>query len=210
MITFDHLQRAITLTQFDGFTAQMGMAPVGRERMYPKPDNPPRQSAVLVLIYPRLNSGLHLLLTKRTSHLRGHSGQISFPGGRQDDTDSSLEYTALREACEEVGICQHSQVNIIGRLSKMWIPPTNFDVHPIVATMPAEPEIIPNPAEVAAVLHMPLRSLIDDATKQSTQMQIRDMNIEVPYYDVEGQIVWGATAGMLSELELRLKTVLNS
>lgn len=98
----------------------------------------------------------------------------------------------------------------MGRLSKMWIPPSNFEVYPIVATMQSEPKITPNPAEVAHVLHMSLDSLVDDQTKKTTQMSFRDMVFDVPYYDVEGQIVWGATAAMLSELEIRLKTVLNS
>jgi 8-oxo-dGTP pyrophosphatase MutT (NUDIX family) len=208
MITFKDIEQALNLQDFDGQTAQMGMAPTGRSLIKADPDNPPRQSAVLVLIYPEMGEGLHLILTKRTDHLNGHSGQVSFPGGSVDEDDASYIDTALREACEEVGICSQTQVKIIGRLTTMWIPPSNFDVHPIVAMMTREPKITPNPDEVAAVLHMPLSALLDDATKKKTKMALRDFNLDVPYYDVGGHIVWGATAGMLSELELRLKQVL--
>lgn len=209
-VTIEHIQQALNLPHFDGFKAQMRMAPEGRERMLPKTDKPPRQSAVLVLIYPKYDTGLNILLTRRTVTLRGHSGQVSFPGGRVDETDDSLEQTALRETCEEVGICDEADVHILGRLSKMWIPPSNFEVHPIVATMRSTPHLIPSPHEVADVLHLPLNALIDNKTKKMTQMKFGNTSFDVPYYDVQGQIVWGATAGMLSELELRLKQVIHS
>jgi 8-oxo-dGTP pyrophosphatase MutT (NUDIX family) len=209
IITIDTICDALALLDFDGFKAQLGMTPAGRERLRSTPDNPPRQSAVLVLIYPEANGELHLLLTKRTDSLRGHSGQVSFPGGSMDEEDLTYEDTALRETCEELGICEPSEIQILGRLSKMWIPPSNFDVIPVVATMNHKPELYPSPFEVAKVLHMPLASLVDDATKRTTVMDFRGMPVDVPYYDVDGYIVWGATAGMLCELEHRLKVVLN-
>lgn len=208
MISFKDVEQALKLKGFDGKTAQMGMAPEGRNLMKPNPKNLPRQSAVLVLIYPKVGEGLHVLLTKRTDSLRGHSGQVSFPGGTMDEEDASYIETALREACEEVGICRQTQVKILGRLTTMWIPPTNFDVHPIVAMISKEPQLTPSPDEVAEVLHMPLSALLDDATKKMTKMTLRGFTLDIPYYDVEGHIVWGATAGMLSEFELRLKKVL--
>lgn len=208
MITLDHIQQALNLTQFDSHQAQMSMSPAGRENMRPKPDNPPRQSAVLILIYPK-HDDLTLLLTKRNPNLRGHSGQVSFPGGRCDDTDTSIQHTALRETCEEVGICDSKRLTVIGQLTKMWIPPSNYDVHPFVATTPEQPQFIPNPDEVASILELPLIKLIDDATKKITQMDFRQTTFDVPYYDVSGEIVWGATAGMLAELEHRLKYVLD-
>lgn len=207
-ITIDHLHRALDLPNFDSYDAQMGMSPVGRERMYPNRDNPPRQSAVLVLIYPNANQNLNLVLTKRTDHLRGHSGQVSFPGGSRDDTDTSYEHTALREACEEIAVCDAGQIQVIGRLSKMWIPPSNFEVVPVVATMMQKPDMRPSPDEVAQILTLSLSTLLDDKTKKTTPMKFRGTTFDVPYYDVAGQIVWGATAAMLSELEQRLKLTL--
>lgn len=210
MLSFKHIEQALNLPDFDGYQAQMAMAPAVRERMFPDPDNPPRQSAVLVLIYPKPSEGLQIILTKRTERLRGHSGQVSFPGGSRDEDDDSFEHTALRETCEEIGICEQSQINLIGRLTTMWIPPSNFEVVPVVATMQYEPEMFPSPDEVDSVLHMPLDSLLDDNIKKTTEMTFRDMTFDVPYYDVDEHIVWGATAGMLRELELRLKIVLDS
>jgi 8-oxo-dGTP pyrophosphatase MutT (NUDIX family) len=206
MISFKTLQSALEIPDFDGFKAQLGMSPKGRERMQPNPANPPRQSAVLVLAYPQIGEGLHLLLTKRTDSLRGHSGQVSFPGGSIDPEDISHEATALREAYEEVGLCD--KPHILGSLTDLWIPPSNFEVHPVVASLEYTPLLTANPAEVAQILHMPLDALLDPTTKKITQMDFRGSSIDVPYYDVEGHVVWGATAAMLSELELRLKQVL--
>jgi 8-oxo-dGTP pyrophosphatase MutT (NUDIX family) len=207
MITFEHIRRAVSLQAFDGFDAQMKMAPSARRNLNPDPAKPPRQSAVLILIHPR-PSGLHLILTKRTDHLRGHSGQVSFPGGSQDPDDLSVERTALREACEEIGICGEVQPEIIGKLTKMWIPPSNFDVYPVVALLDREPRMTANPHEVDCILHLALDDLLSPAIKRTTLMDFRGTPVTVPYYDVEGHIVWGATAGMLSELEQRLQTVL--
>jgi 8-oxo-dGTP pyrophosphatase MutT (NUDIX family) len=208
MVTFKDIEQALNLENFDGKKAQMGRAPEGRNLMFPDPEQPPRQSAVLVLIYPKVGAGLHIVLTKRTDSLRGHSGQVSFPGGSMDEDDASHIETALREACEEIGVCSKRELKIIGCLTSMWIPPSNFDVHPIVAIMNKEPKITASPDEVAEVLHMSLAALLDDSSKKMTKMTLHGMTLDIPYYDVEGHVVWGATAGMLSELELRLKEVL--
>lgn len=209
-ITLTNIQKSLALEDFDGRKAQMAMSPAGRERMKPQAGSNPRQAAVLVLIYPDADSGLNLILTKRTDSLRGHSGQVSFPGGSVDDDDASYEAAALRETCEELGICDTSTIQILGRLSTLWIPPSNFEVVPIVAYIDHLPKIIPSPFEVAKVLHMSLSALIDDATKCTTPMTFRGQTWDVPYYDVDDHVVWGATCAMLSEFEQRLKTILNN
>lgn len=206
MVTFATIRSAMALTNFDGEDAQMSMVPPERRLLMPDPAHPPRQSAVLVLIYPKADSSLHLILTKRTDKLRGHSGQVSFPGGSRDPEDPSYEATALRETCEELGFCD--PVEIIGQLARLWIPPSNFEVTPIVAITHQEPILSPNPDEVESVLHLPILHLLSPEIKRKTAMNFRGKMTDVPYFDVDGHVVWGATAAMLGELELRLRRVL--
>jgi len=208
IITIQQIEAALNIRSFDGLDAQMQMAPRERHTMRASPDKPARPSAVLILLYPHPDTGLNIILTKRTDNLRGHSGQVSFPGGRRDPHDNSYEATALRETCEELGICQQTHINLLGRLTTMWIPPSNFEVVPVLATIKHQPVMQPNPAEVARVLHFPLQHLLDDSFKRSKPMRLRGWTMDVPYYDVDGCVVWGATAGMLSELEQRLWQVL--
>jgi 8-oxo-dGTP pyrophosphatase MutT (NUDIX family) len=210
MITFDHLQAALALTEFDAPTAQLKMSPnprgdVRRNLHY---DTPPREAAVLVLIYPHTADDLRLVLTRRTEKLAKHSGQVSFPGGRRDENDASFVATALRETCEELGFCDTSQLQIIGTLAQCYIPPSHFQVQPVVATLPFIPEFYPSPDEVAEVLTFSLLDLLHPATKQHEYWQMQGYNVSVPYYAVQGHKVWGATAVMLSELEQRLRAVL--
>jgi 8-oxo-dGTP pyrophosphatase MutT (NUDIX family) len=207
MMNIQDVESALVLPEFDGQMAQMQMAPMGRAQMRPRPENPPRHSAVLVLLYPDPEDGLHLVLTRRAEQLRGHKGQISFPGGRRDPEDPSYEATALRETCEELGICAQ-EIHLLGRLTSLWIPPSNYHVVPVVGYLPQLPPLIPNPDEVAEVLELSLEDLLSGANKHTTPMSFRGTEIDVPYYDVAGHIVWGATCMMLSELEQRLRLVL--
>ncbi len=205
MVTFNDLDAALALPDFDPVPAQMRMVPPVR-RFVPPEGVTPRTAGVLVLIYPEAD-GLHILLTRRTEALRSHSGQISFPGGRYSpDQDDSFTATALRETCEELGLCD--DVRILGSLSRLYIPPSNFEVYPTVAALDAPPRCIPNPDEVAEVFSLPIRDLLDANTKQSEDRPYQGSPISVPYYAVRGHKVWGATAAMLSELESRLRTVL--
>ncbi len=207
MMTIQDVEAALILPNFDGQGAQMQMAPAGRNGMRPRPEKPPRDSAVLVLLHPDPEEGLRLILTRRAERLRGHKGQISFPGGRRDPEDPSYEATALRETCEELGICAQD-IHLLGRLTPLWIPPSNYHVVPVVGYLSQLPPLQPNPDEVAEVLQLSLAQLLAGTNKRSTPMSFRGMEIDVPYYDVEGHIVWGATCMMLSELEQRLRLTL--
>ncbi|HLV36381.1 MAG TPA: CoA pyrophosphatase, partial [Spirillospora sp.] len=151
---------------------------------------------------------LHFVLTRRTDNLRGHSGQISFPGGRRDPTDASFVETALRETCEELRVCDPA-ADVLGRLTPIYIPPSDFEVFPIVAALDYKPVFQPNPDEVAEVLNVPLAALLDDNRKRVEQWPFNGVLIRVPFYAFNGHKVWGATAIMLSELEGRLRTVLS-
>ena len=207
VITDAHVRAALALTDSEMEAAQARMAPVMR-RLLPPAGPAPRLAAVLTLLYPQ-DEQIHLILTRRLASLRDHSGQISFPGGRRDPEDASFAATALRESCEELGLCD-APIEILGQLAPLYIPPTNFEAHPIIGWLDAPPTLVPNPDEVAEVIAMPLAWLLDDAHKRSEPWTFAGGVFDVPYYLIAGHKVWGATAIMLSELEMRLRAVLSN
>lgn len=205
MITVDILRKAVNIADFDVSAAYASLAVPNRPRI-PAAGVTPRQAGVLVLTYPETD-GLHVILTQRTSTLRAHSGQISFPGGRRNPEDDSFTAAALRETCEELGICDGIQ--IVGTLSHLYIPPSNFEVFPTVATLAERPVYRPNPDEVESVFTMPLHYLLDPQVKLTEDWDFNGTLRPITFYHVNGHKVWGATAFMLSELEARLRLVLD-
>lgn len=166
-----------------------------------------RPSAVLCVIFP-LKDKLNLLLMQRMADKGAHSGQISFPGGRQEMLDADLRATALREAQEEVGIMP-AQVDILGALTPLYIPVSNFQVYPFVGYAKERPAYNLSKSEVARIIEIPLsvifhaeRKAVVDVTSPAVSQIIR----QVKAYRLEdGTIIWGATAMMLSELEVVLQ-----
>lgn len=205
IVTLDDVRRAVRLDAFEYGPAQERMAPKPRGILPENEGIPPREAGVLALLYPEAD-GLHIILTRRADHLRGHSGQISFPGGKHDAEDGSYVGTALRETCEELGICD--EIAVLGSLSPFYIPPSHFYVYPSVGALETRPQFYPNPAEVAEVITFALRDLLDPAFKHEEYRNFNGMRIQIPYYDVNGHKVWGATAVMLGEFEARLRMVI--
>ena len=181
------------------------MAPVPRG--YMKRGAPPKRAAVMILLRPDSRGQLHIVLTLRQPQLRGHAGQVSFPGGAQESVDSDLQATAARETCEEIGICGDS-LRPLGCLPRLYIPASNYEVTPIVASCPPEACFAPNPDEVAEVFCFALEDMLRDSFKRDERRTIRGHDVFVPYYAVAGHKVWGATAMLLSECEARLKRVM--
>jgi 8-oxo-dGTP pyrophosphatase MutT (NUDIX family) len=161
---------------------------------------PPRESAVLALIYPRADV-LHTLLMLRPVYDGVHSGQISFPGGKRDKEDVSLVHTALREFNEETGSTA-DEIHILGALTRIYIPPSRVVVTPYVAYTADIGRLDPDPNEVAALIEAPLEELMRGDILKRRQQYIALMGgeMEIPYYDVQGHVVWGATAMMIAEL----------
>lgn len=185
-----------------GVDAQLRLAHPAR-RLAPPGGAEPRQAGVLVLLYPGAEGQLHFPLIVRASHNPNdrHRGQISLPGGKREPGDRSLVDTALREAEEEVG-ADASAVRVIGQLSRLYIPVSNFSVQPVLGVTDRAPAWRRQETEVARVIDAPLARLLADDVVKHTEMPVgagvRLRN--VPYFDVGGEVVWGATAMILSEL----------
>lgn len=162
---------------------------------------PKKESAVLCLFYPK-HGETYFALILRNTYKGVHSAQIGFPGGKVEETDDSLEDTALRETEEEVGI-KREQIEIIGRLTEVFIPPSGFQVHPFVGFCKTLPDFEPNPDEVSKIIETPLSTLMDESNvgKKKITVSAVKLKINYPFFDIEGETVWGATAMMLSELK---------
>lgn len=163
----------------------------------------PREAAALILLVPA-EDDLVLPLTVRSERLTNHKGEVSLPGGSADPDDASTEATALREANEELGI-DPAAVEVWGTLTSIYIPPSNFRLTPVVGFTPTMPALRPDPREVAAVLLPRLSQLFEPTSVRVEQWERRGMQLRVPFFDIEGYKVWGATALVLSELVARMR-----
>lgn len=163
------------------------------------------QAAVLVPIVEH-RDGLTVLLTQRTDHLSAHAGQISFPGGRLETSDASLEAAALRETEEEVGL-RRDRIEVVGQLD-LYVTRTGFEVTPVVGIVTPPISLTPDPFEVADVFEVPLSFIIDPANhlKQSRLHNGIERQFYVLPYD--NRYIWGATAGMLVNLSEVLRKAL--
>ncbi|MCW3102956.1 MAG: hydrolase [Bacteroidetes bacterium] len=184
-----------------GEDRQFLMAPLHRERMrdLPMQTLEPRKSAVLILLFPHENT-VRTVLIERPVYDGVHSGQMAFPGGKFEPEDVDLVNTALRETFEEIGVMS-DEVTVIGRLTDLYINPSNFLVSPYVGYMKRVPEFIPNPREVNKVITIDL-DLLNDMSIRGTKTIAYSggLKLKTPYYEVEGLTVWGATAMIISEL----------
>lgn len=203
-LTLSDVRRALTLPDFDALAAQQRMAP--QSRPFASNGSTPRLAGVLALLYPGAQERLHFVLIRRTEYPGVHSGQISLPGGRREG-DETLQQTALREAEEEVGV-RAAEVEVLGKLASLYVPPSDFDIHPFVGYSPAHPIWRPEQSEVAEIIEVPLDLLLDDSVKDQETLNRNGVQIPILFYRVGQHKVWGATAIILSELEIRLRTAL--
>lgn len=186
--------------ELPGWVAQKLMTPLDTEAYrQPKPNS--KQAAVVALLYPDASSELQLVFIKRASFHPDdkHGGQISFPGGQKEPQDEGMQATALRELEEELGI-PASQVEVLGALSPIYIYVSDFQVYPFICYMDHTPDFEIQVSEVAYPIAIPLRALAEQPFL-TTDIHIRGMVIkDAPYYDLSGEVLWGATAMMTSEL----------
>ena len=161
---------------------------------------PPRESGVLILLYP-VKGELHTLLMLRPTYEGVHSGQVAFPGGHRELTHTDIRQTALREFTEETG-APHDSFEVLGELSRVYIPPSRALVTPVLAYTDELGQLTPDPREVAGLIPVLMASLQRDDILKRTNLYINVLGreAEVPYWDVDGHVVWGATALRIAEL----------
>jgi len=167
-----------------------------------------KQAAVLALFYPNKHNETHLILILRKTYKGVHSAQVGFPGGKLEDADADLQMAALRETYEEVGVPMDT-VNVLKRMTPMYIPPSNFTVHPFFGVTNDTPDFIKQDDEVEDLIEVSLPHFLDESTVFQTSVPTSyKVKVEVPAFKLNGHVVWGATAMMLSEVKDLLKSVL--
>ncbi|MBX7125221.1 MAG: CoA pyrophosphatase [Cyclobacteriaceae bacterium] len=161
---------------------------------------------MLILLYPELGQ-VHFPLTRRHAYTGTHGGQVSLPGGKAEPGESAIE-TALREAKEEVGLNAQS-VKVLGQLSDFFVIPSNFMVTPVVGVTETPPEFQADPVEVKHIFTGTLEALVqDDAVRTSTITVAGQFTLEAPHFEIQGEMVWGATAMMLNELRWIVREIM--
>lgn len=192
------------LGDLPGLEAQVRMAPPGRST-HMQPGHETRNAAVMVTLFPKENQWHIVFIERAKSNSQDrHRGQISLPGGKWDACDKSFAETALRETQEEVGI-PSEQIRMLGQLSELFIPVSNFYVYPFVGFMEETPKFVRQEEEVESILEVPVGLFIRQQTRKKTKMRLSNGVFlpDVPYFDLNGRILWGATAMIMSEfLEL--------
>ncbi len=181
-----------------GIPAQLTMVPEPRpgHKAYFEVEDTSRKAGVLILLYPK-DGRLRVLLTRRTESVLHHRGQISLPGGERHPGES-LEAAALRETSEELGL-DLGAVRVLGKLTPLYIPPSNYCVYPTVAYVDSPLELRPQPDEVAEVIEPPVDHLADPGCVRRETRRYGGQDHDVPFYEYEGHKIWGATAMVLAE-----------
>ena len=168
-------------------------------------------SSVCILLFPNTNNSFSFTLMERTSHNKNdkHKGQISLPGGKKDKSDQDSSQTALRELQEEVGV-HSTNVELIGELTELYIPVSNFVVYPFVGITKQKPVYQRQESEVKEIFEVDIMELAKPENIKETNIKIAE-NItlkNVPYFELENRVVWGATAMILSEFKSLIKEYL--
>jgi len=193
----------IKLTEpLPGSSAHIKLAPYRKETLntdFSKYN--PKLASTLLLFYPS-DQLIKFVLIQRPDYSGTHGGQISFPGGKKEENESLME-TAIRETNEEIGV-ESNAIKILGKLSQVYVPPSNFLITPYIGYLDFTPNFNPDPNEVTKVLEIELNELLKEDVIKEKIITVgaktnNPMNINVPYLDLKNQVVWGATGVILSE-----------
>lgn len=201
----------VTKMELPGETVQFKMAPMERLqelKRVARNQNSAKRAGVLSLFYPSEDFETRLILILRKTYHGVHSAQVGFPGGKLEPEDENIQDTALRETEEEVGV-PRSAISVLKQLTEIYIPPSNFFVQPFLGITSQSPKFVPEEKEVEALIEVNLRDFMDDLniTTQTLSTSYAE-SIEVPAFQLNGHIVWGATAMMLNEVRELLKMAL--
>ncbi len=200
MERFPELLKTEILKGLPGTEVQWQMASSDRMvRNFPRtPGKDARAASVLILLYP-YNGSIYTVFMQRPDYDGVHSGQISFPGGKQEPSDGDAVRTAIREAEEETGI-NPDELTILGMLTPLFIPVSNILVTPVVAWIDEKPSFRHQAEEVVFLFDSDIRKFYDPSVIRTKPVNIGSETIDVKYYDCDGYVIWGATAMILHEL----------
>lgn len=181
--------------------------PVGDVRPLFSHKLPPKPGGVLILLFEE-GDQIKFPLIRRSDYKGAHGGQVSLPGGKAEPGEDVVQ-TALRECHEEIGVSPEG-LEVLGKLSDFFVMPSNFMVTPVVAVSPVRPTFVPDPVEVARVLETDVGSIMgDDAIRQKEILAAGRYRMLAPHFEVDREIVWGATAMMLNEFRIILREIMD-
>lgn len=198
--SFNNLFSKIDQYLLPGKKAHLMLSPTSRKFVLNK--NKPKKASVLIFCYPK-NTMMNVILIRRPDYIGFHSGEISFPGGKFDIHDKTLEQTALREFHEETGVQLISKKNLI-KFTPLYIPLSNFMVTPFFTYENFTPQFFPEPKEVTELIDLPISELLKSKIKIRKLFVGTSKNIEAPCFKFKNQLIWGATAMILNEFKIYL------
>lgn len=185
--------------ELPGKEAHLEVAPYRRVEFTENDIQQAKKSSVLILFYHK-NNTIYTALMQRTRYKGSHSGQVSFPGGKAEPYDNSILHTALREANEELGI-NSNEVSIIGQLTEVYIPVSNFHVVPFIGITSKTPQFVLEKKEVEEVIELNIPYFVQQQLTTNKVKMANNTIVKVPSFEYEQKIIWGATALMLNELK---------
>lgn len=198
-----HQLKEILAKELPGESAHQKMAPTSRPLSSFAKENASsfRESSVAVLLM-HLENGIEIVLIQRPEYEGNHSGQISFPGGKREESDADLYQTAVRECFEEIGVALIDE-QFIGALTPVFIPVSSFHVEVNLFYLSEVPKFVKDEREVDSIFTIKLTELLDEQNIKMTKINLaNNLKInDVPYFDLENKVIWGATALILSELK---------